>query len=81
MQQYAGEFLVLLVLLIKTKYERLNHQVSESVGGCSKHIGDAGVHIFIVTGVGRQLLGNEVWTNNVEQVVPESENLKDKTET
>lgn len=66
MQQYAVEFLVLLVMLIKTKYERLNHEVSKSVGSCSKHIGDAGVHISIVTGVGGQLLGNDVWTNNVE---------------
>lgn len=66
MQQWAGIVTVFLVLLIKTKHKRLNHQVSESVGSCGEHIGDAGVHVFIITRVGGQLLGNEVWTNDVE---------------
>ncbi len=66
MQQRAGVITVLLVLLVKTKHERLNHQMGKSVGSCGEHIGDAGVHVFIVTRVGGQLLGNEVWTNNVE---------------
>ena len=72
--------MVLLVLLIKTEHEGLNHQVSESIGSCGEHIGDAGVHGFIITRVGGQLVGNDIWTNNVEQVVSESDNLKDKKE-
>lgn len=65
MQKHRGILAVLPVVLIKAKNERLNHQMSKTVRGCSKDIGDAGVHSFIVTRVGRQLLGDEVWTNNV----------------
>ena len=76
MQQRAGVSTVLLVIFIKTEHKRLNHQVSKSVGSCGKHIGDSGVHVFIITRVGGKLLGNKFWTNNVEQVVSEGENLK-----
>ena len=65
MQQYAGIIRVLIVLLVKTKHERLNHKVGESVGSSSKGIGYARIHIFIVTRIGGQLTGNKVWTNNV----------------
>ena len=66
MQQGAGKIRVFLVLLIKTKHERLNHEVTESVGSCGKHIGDRGVHVFIITRVGGQMTGYAVWTNNVK---------------
>lgn len=39
--------------------------MGKSEGSRSKHIGDAGVNIFIITRVGGQVLGNEFWTNNV----------------
>ncbi len=66
MQQWAGEIRVLVVCLIKTEHERLNHQMGKSVGSCGKHIGDAGVHILIVTGVGGQPLFKDFWANYVE---------------
>lgn len=64
-QQWGGVQGVLLIRLIETEHERLNHQVSKSVGSCGKDVGDAGVHIFIITRVGGQLLSNDVWANNV----------------
>lgn len=76
-QRYSRILWVVIVLLIQTEHEGLNHQVSKSVRSCSKHIGDAGVNGFIVSWVGGQLTGNEVWANNVEQVVSESEDLVD----
>lgn len=77
MQQHRGILGVLPVVLIQAKNGRLNHQMSKAVRGCSKDVGDAGVHSLIVARVGRQLPGHEVWTNNVEQVVSERENLQD----
>lgn len=76
-QQYGGILRVLPILLIQAENEGLNHQVSESVSSRGKHIGNAGVNGLIVSRVGGQLTGNEVWTNNVEQVVSESEDLVD----
>lgn len=78
MKQWGGVIRVLLIVLIKPKHERLNHQVSKSVSSCGKHVGDAGIHIFIITRIGGKLPSNEVWTNNVEQVISESKNLKTK---
>lgn len=66
MQQWARVIRVLFVLFIQTKHKRLNHQMGKSVGSGGKHIGDAWVHMFIITRVGGQLLGNEVWTYDVE---------------
>lgn len=47
-------------------------------GSGGEHIGDARVHLFIKTSVGRKELVHGVWTNNAGQEVPVSENLKDK---
>lgn len=65
MQQWAGVHGVLVVPLIEAEHERLNHQVSESVGSCGEHIADAGVYVFIIPRVVRQVPGNELWTDNV----------------
>lgn len=78
MQQYSRILRVVIVLLIQAEDEGLNHQVSKSVCSCGKHIGDAGVNRFIVSWVGGQLTGNKVWSNNVQQVVSESEDLVDE---
>lgn len=80
MQHHRWVIWVLLVVLIQTGNIRLNHQVSESVRGCGKDIGDAGVHAFIIARVGRQLPGDEVRTNDVMQVVSEGDDLEDKEE-
>lgn len=77
-QQDRGKLLVLPVVLIKARNGRLNHQMGKTVRGCSKDIGDAGVHSFIITRVGRQLPGDEVRTNNMEQIVSECDNLKER---
>lgn len=69
---------MLIVLLIETEHEGLDHQVGKPIGSSSKHIGDAGIHIIIIARVGGQLTSNEVWANNVEQVVPESDDLSEK---
>lgn len=52
--------------------------MGKAVGSGGEHVGDAWVHLFIITRVGGKLLGEDVWTNNVEQIVSESEHLKDK---
>lgn len=78
MQQDRGKLLVLPVVLIEAKNHGLNHQMGKTVRGCSKDIGDAGVHSFIITRVGGQLPGDEVRTNNMEQIVSECENLEDR---
>lgn len=65
-QRHRGKLGVVPVFLIEAKNGRLNHQMSKTVGGCRKDIGDAGVHSFIITRVRGQLLGDEVWTNNVQ---------------
>lgn len=77
-QQDRGKLPVLPVVLIKARNDRLNHQMGKTVHGCRKDIGDAGVHSFIITRVGGQLPGDEVRTNNMEQVVSECENLEDR---
>lgn len=77
-QQDRGKLPVLPVVLIKARNGRLNHQVGKPVRGCSKDIGDAGVHGFIITRVGGQLPGDEVRTNNMGQIVSECDNLEDR---
>lgn len=78
-QQYTGKVGVVPVLFIQTEHEGLDHQVSESVRSRGKHVGDCGVNRFVVARVGGQLTGNEVRTNDVEQVVSECENLERRT--
>lgn len=65
-QQDRGILMVLPVVRIQARHGWLNHQMGKTVGGCSKDVGDAGVHRFIITRVGRQLPGDEVRTNNME---------------
>lgn len=52
--------------------------MGKAVGSSGEHIGDPWVHLVIITRVGAKLLGKDVRTNNVEQIVSESDNLKDK---
>lgn len=65
-QQDRGILMVLPVVRIEARNGWLNHQMGKTVRGCSKDVGDAGVHSFIITRVGRQLPGDEVRTNNME---------------
>ena len=61
---------MLLVLLVQTEREGLDGQVSEAVGGRGEHVGDAGVNVLVVAGVGGQLLGEHLRAHDVPQVVP-----------
>ena len=81
MQQLGSVFGVVLVIVIQTEHERLNHQVSKSVGSCGKHIGDAGIDVLIITRVGGELPGNNFWAHNMEEVVPVGDDLKHQRET
>lgn len=78
MKHRAGVCGVFNELLIQTRHNRRNHQVSKSVSSSSEHIRDAGVNTVIITRVSGQLVGYEVGTNNGSQVVSESDNLKDR---
>ena len=80
-QQLAGVLWVVLIIFIQAEHERLDHQVGESVGSGGEHVGDAGVHGLVVSRVSGQLPGDEVWANNVVQVVSESDDLKPTRET
>lgn len=76
MQHYIAVRGILLVLLIETGNGGLNCEVGKAVGGRGKDIGNARVHVVIITRVGGQALGNGIWTDNVSQVIPEHNDLK-----
>lgn len=49
--------------------------MSKSVCSCGKHIGDAGIHIFIIARIGGQLPGHDIRAKDVPEVISECDHL------
>ena len=75
MQHHVAELRVFLEVLVQTEDDGLDSEVSEAVGRRGEHVGDAWVHGLTVPGVGGQPFGDDAWSDNVPQVIPEGNHL------
>lgn len=76
----TGETRVLSIVWIQSEQNWLDGQVSKTVSGCRKHIGDAGVNIRAVAGVTSELSAHCIRTNYVRKIIPEDKNLIHKSQ-
>ena len=75
-ERHSGDLVILLVVVVQAREDRLDGQVSEAVGGGGKHIGDTGVHVRVVARVGAQRSRHGFITHDVGQVVPVHKHLR-----
>lgn len=73
----AGELRVLPVVAIQASQHRLDGQVGEAVGRRGEDVGDAGVHVGVVTRVTAQLSAHDVGSHNVGQIIPKHKHLRE----
>ena len=73
-QEQVGVQGVLLVVLVQSVLDGLQHEVGEAECGRGEHAGDAGVHAAVVAWV-RAQLGGGVPTNYERQVLPHCNDL------
>lgn len=76
-QGHAGELVVLPVVPVQTKQDRLNGQVGEAVGRRGEDVGDAGVHVGVVTRVTAQLTAHCFSSHDVGQIIPKHKHLRE----
>ena len=75
MQLHVAELRVFPEVLAQTEDDGLDGEVGKAVGGRGEHVGDAGVHVLAVPGVGGQPFGHGARSDNVPQVIPEGDDL------
>lgn len=74
-QSQVGEVLVVLVACVQPPEDRRDGSVAEPECGCGKNIGGGGVHSWIVSSVGSNVMLEQLWANNFWNVISDGYNL------
>lgn len=69
---------MVLVVFIKTGYDRLDGQVGETESCGGKYVSNAGVHVLIVTWIHTKVSVESIRAHNVGQVILNHQHLKQK---
>lgn len=69
MQSQVGEALILLEALIQSAEDWGDGSMAEPECGCGEHVGDRGVHRWIISPVGTNVMFEGLWANDFWSIV------------